>query len=212
MSMETEYEEDLEEQSESPESRIIDGFFEELAKGNRIEAAKKLRVLHAASGSLIASDLELVSELLIGTDFGEIFPWRLGFERRRRGRPPRHSPQNQLSAPWIAFAKGDEAESAKALLELKFLGGPDLETFAGLMDDDPALKPLFPCRLVLMRKSGRPKTMRTGARQFATAFIAAAARTRMPKKRAIGDVCDRTKLSRATVYSAEKAIRDKSRN
>jgi hypothetical protein len=54
--------------------------------------------------------------------------------------------------------------------------------------------------------------MRAQARQSARAFIAADARSRDKcAKRAIGELCVRTKLSRATVYNAEKAMRDKSR-
>ena len=208
MSVESEYED-----PESPERRIIDHFLDELGEGKRSGAAKQLRALRSAGGSLCRSDVEHLADLLDGTgDFGDIFPWRLEFAGRARGRP-RHSLQSQLQAPWIPFANGDEVESAKALRQLDSLGGTDLEIFAGLLDDDPSLHALFPYRLVLKarKKRGRPKTLRTQARHFMTALIFEEARTRAKQKKgAVWEVCNQTKLSQAALYKARKKMLDKS--
>ena len=196
---------------EHPERQILDRFFDKLAEGDLSGAAKELRTLHEEGGSLCRSDVEIVADLLDGSAPGN-FPYQLGFAKRGRGRP-RHGLQSQLQAPWNAFS-GDEIEASKALRKLDALEGTDVGTLAGLLGDDPALHERFPWRLVLKRpRRGRPKkTMRTGARQFATALVATEARSRHKHaKRAIGEVCDRTKLSRPTVYKAEKAMRDKSR-
>jgi hypothetical protein len=214
MSEEPEYEPEPEyEEPESPERRIIDHFFEELGERKRSGAAEALRALHSAGGSLCRPDVELLADLLDGSaDLSDVFPYRLEFAGRGPGRP-RHSLQNQLQAPWIAFANGDEFESAKTLRQRNSLGGTDLLVLAGLLDDDPALNALFPWRLVLhaRKKRGKPKTLRTRARQFTTALIFEEARSRAKQvKGAIYEVCDRTKLNRSTFYKARKSI-DKSR-
>jgi len=214
MSMEIEYNEGLEGvEPEHPERLIIDHFLEEVGEGNRLGAAKELRALYAAGGMMTPAEFELVAVLLEGSACrGDVFPWRLEFAKRGKGRP-RHSQQNQLPAPWNAFASGDEVEAAKALRKLDALEAPDIKILAGLLDDDPTLHTHFPWRLVLKRPCpGKPRTWGTMARQFMWACLIAEVRGRHKcAKGAIGEVCDRTGLSQATVYKALKANRDKSR-
>jgi len=210
--MAAEYEEELAfVEPEHEDRKILDRFFGKLAERDLSGAAKELWALDAAGGSLCRSDVELVAELFdVTSALGTAFPYRLGFAQRGRGRPKL---QSQLQAPWNAFAIGDDAKASEALRKLDFLGGPDLKTLAGLLGDDPALHACLPWRLVLRNpRRGRPMTMRTQARQWARAFMAAEARSRdRYAKRAIGELCERIKLSRATVYNAEKVMRDKSR-
>jgi hypothetical protein len=212
MSMAAEYEEEVAfVEPEHPDRQILDRFFDKLTNRDLSGAAKELRTLHARGGSLCRSDIEIVADLFDGSAAGFVFPYKLGFTKRGRGRP---SLQSQLQGLWNAFAIGDEVKASEALRKLDALGGPDLKTLSGLLGDDPELHACFPWRLVLQKQkpgSGRPRTMRTQARQWARAFMAAEARSRDRAKRAIGELCERTKLSRATVYNAEKAMRDKSR-
>jgi hypothetical protein len=211
---EAEYEEEVAfVEPEHPHRQILDRFFDKMAERDLSGAAKELRTLHDKGGSLCRSDLELLADLLDASSaLGTAFPYRLGFVKRSRGRPG-HAPQSQLRAPWNAFAIGDNVAASGALRKLDALGGPDLKTLAFLLGDDPALHAYSLWRLVLQNpRRGRPRTMRTQARQSTTAFMAAEARSRDKcAKRAVWEVLDRTKLSRATVYNAEKAMRDKSR-
>jgi hypothetical protein len=209
--MAAEYQEDAFVEPEHPERQILDRFFDKLAERDLSGAAEELRTLHAAGGSLCRSDVEVVADLFDGSAAGTVFPYQLGFAKRGRGRPRR---QSQLQAPWNAFASGDNVKASEALRKLDALGGPDLKTLSGLLGDDPELHARFPWRLVLQKQkpeSGRPTTMSTQARRWTTALIAAEARSRDRAKRAIGELCERIKLSRATVYNAENAMRDKSR-
>jgi hypothetical protein len=210
--MAVEYEEEVAfVEPEHPERQILERFFDKLAERDHLGAAEELRTLHAAGGSLCRSDVELVADLLDGSAAGIVFPYQLEFAKRGRGRP---RGQSQLQAPWNTFASGDDVKASEALRKLDALGGPDLKTLSGLLGDDPELHARFPWRLVLRKQKpgrGRARTMRTQARQWARAFMAAEARSRDRAKRAIGELCERTKLSRATMYYAEKAMRDKSR-
>jgi hypothetical protein len=212
MSMAAEYEEEFASvEPEHPERQILDRFYDKLAERDLSGAAEELRTLHAAGGSLCRLDVEQLAALVDGSAAEIAFPYRLGFAKRGRGRP---SHQSQLQAPWNAFASGDGAKASEALRNLDALGGPDLQTLAGLLGDDPELHARFPWRLVLQKQKpgrGRPRTLLTRARQRTTALLAAEARSRDRAKRAIGELCERIKLSRVTVYNAEKAVRDKSR-
>lgn len=210
--MEVEYNEGPEdEEAEHPDRRIIVRFFDELSEGNPSGAAKHLRALHATGGLLIRTDLELLADLLDGT-VSDVFPWRLEFAKRGRGRP-RHLLQKDLPAPWNAFASGDKVKSSKALRELEALGGTDLKILAGLLDNDPELRKRFPSLLVLkLPRRGKPSTLMTQAGHFSIDRMVSEARTRHKQmKGAVGEVCDRTGLSRSTVYEAMKAMRRKSR-
>jgi hypothetical protein len=212
---EAEYEEAVASlEPEHPERRILDRFCDKLAEGDLAGAAKELWALDDAGGSLCRSHIEFVADLLDGSATGTVFPYGLGFRKRGRGRP-KSVLQSHLQAPWSAFASGDELKTSEALRELDALGGTDLETLARLLSGDPTLPAYFPWRLVPQKqnpKRGRPRTMRTQARQGTRAIAAAEARSRYKHaKPAIWELCERTKLSRATVYKAEKAMRDKSR-
>jgi hypothetical protein len=197
---------------EHPERQILDRSFEELAEGDLSGAGEELQTLHAAGGSLSRPDVELVADLLDASSaLGIAFPYRLGFAQRGRGRP-RHTLQGHLQAPWNAFASGDELKASEALRKLDALTGTDLEILAGLLTDNPALHAHFPWRLVRQNpRQGKPKTMRVEARQFATVLMFTEARSRHKQmKAAIWEVSSRTGLSRAAIYKALKAVRDKS--
>ena len=213
MSIEAGYEEDAPFEPEHPDRRILDRFFDELGEGNVSGAEEELRALHTAGGSFDGTDVELVAGLLDGSAVGTVFPFKLKFAKRGRGRP-RHSLQSQMQPPWDAFATGDKIESSRALRKLNAVAGADVKILADLLDDDPALAALFPWRLILkLQRRGRPRRiMRTSARQFTIAGMVAKARPRHKQmKSAVWEVCERTGLSSATVYKAVKIMRDKSR-
>jgi len=204
---EVEYEEDAPfEEPEHPHRRIIDRFFDELAKPDLSGAAQELRTLHAAGGSLRGSDVGLLADFLVGSVVGIPFPFQLGFEKRGKGRP-RHALQSHLQAPWNAFASGDEVKASEALRKFDIIEGDDVEMLARLLSDDPAIHEHFPWRLVPKRpEPGQPKTMSKLARQFTIACMVAEARRRHKQmKGAVGEVCERTGLSPAMVYKALKA-------
>ena len=201
------------------ECQLTDKFIEALAFGDGPLAASALFELKGLDCEVPGVDLETLASLFEdGQDY--LFPSRLQFVKRRRGKPKHQPSSDDLSTPEKklidALKRGNPADTGAALRGMKQLRGDALELMALLLEDSAKLGPSFPCRLLFRRaRRGRPyHPLRSGVNSFGryvavqrakAGLIAAKKPPRM--KSAVGLAGEQTGCSRSTLFMAVKRHR-----
>jgi hypothetical protein len=195
---------------DSPESILTDKFIKALMFGDGPLAALAARELKELDGMALES---LASVFDDGWDY--LFPFRLEFRNRRRGKPKHEPSSHDLSTPEKklinAIKRRNRAATGAAVRDMKQLRGEALELVIKLLDNSSKLGQSIPCRLLFVyRRRGRPHhPLTSGARSLGRSFLFERAKAEIiqsgkkPKKEAaIADVMEKTGLCRATVFKS----------
>jgi hypothetical protein len=204
---------------DSRESELTDEFIQGLWLGKGPMAASALLELKELDGEPLKSLASLLDD---GQVDDYLFPQRLEFRHKRRGKPKHQSSSDNLSTPEKklinALMCGDRAAAGAALRDMKQLRGEGLELVAQLLADCPNLGQSIPRQLLFAyRRRGHPHhPLTSGAIAFGRSFLFERAKAEIvrsgkkPKtEAAVADVMDKTGLARATVFRALRRRRRK---
>jgi hypothetical protein len=194
---------------DSPESILTDKFIEALMLGKAPMAASALLELKELDGEPLKSLASLLDDSQVD-DY--LFPQRLEFRNRRRGKPKHQSSSDNLSTPEKKFIdalmRGDRSAAGAALRDMKQLRGEGLELIALLLDDNVKLAS---CRLLFRRRRrGHPyHPLISAAWSFGRSLLFTRAQAEMtqsgkkPKiEAAVAYVIEKTGCGRATVFKS----------
>jgi hypothetical protein len=208
------FEEDVE--PDSLECQLTDKLIEALMLGQGPKAASALRELKELDGEPLKSLASLLDDSQVD-DY--LFPQRLEFRNRRRGKPKHQSSSNTLSTPEKklidALMRGDRGAAGAALRDMKQLRDEGLELVAQLLANSPNLVPRQ--LLFVYRRRGHPHhPLISGAWSFGRSLLFARAQAEMiqsgmkPKiEAAVAYVMEKTGCGRATVFNSLKRHRRK---
>ena len=138
------------------ECQLTDKFIEALMFGDGPLAASVLFELKELDGVAKESLAFLFDD---GRDY--LFPSRLEFRNKRRGKPQHQPSSDDSPTPEKklidALKRGNRTATSALLRGMERLCGEALKLMALLLEDSVKLGPLFPCRLLFSRRRrGRP--------------------------------------------------------
>jgi hypothetical protein len=211
------FEEDFE--PDSLECQLTDEFIQGLWLGQGPEAASALLELK----ELIGEPLKSLASLLDDSQVDDyLFPQRLEFRNRRRGKPKHQSSSDNLSTPEKklidALMRGDRGAAGAALRDMKQLRDEGLELVAQLLANSPNLGQSIPRQLLFVyRRRGHPHhPLISGAWSFGRSLLFARAQAEMiqsgkkPKiEAAVAYVMEKTGCCRAAVFKSLRQHRRK---